>query len=1259
MWYVPDISRNLFSISQTIKRGFKFQESKDECSLLRDDRVRLKRVRAVHGLYALEMRVLYPKVCVASADQSLQLWHERLCHQNKAHVNDILRKYQIKGDAKDSQICDGCCYGKQSRRPFGTRKQRATTPGELINIDVCGPMQQQSLGGAKYYVCFKDDFTKYRRVFFMQSKNEVSECLETFLNEAKNTGHMIKEVLSDGGGEVINSTVKSLLEKSGISSRIYGNSEEEPLQTPEADVEKEMEKISCNAEDTEETLVQQSSRNLRDRSILKMPAKFDSFVLLAEHIEPETYKEAMASEDSDKWLAAMKEELESLSNNNTWILSLSSIAVQNMRCYIAIFLAVLSTAWGQTFYVVAPNTLRLDSDETIAIALEGKPVALVTTYIQDHPGKIKNLTKINLDVNSAAPEIFKVHVRSEDLPSSFLSTLGEKSVLLTVHSDNFHKEILIPVSNKTGYVFIQTDKPIYTPNQLVHIRIIPLNEDALPSNKPIKLQIKNPNGTTMEETTFIKGKSSKFQTAFARHMYKFPNFPYIGEWTVTVNYGYGLDQSTTVHFELQEYVLPTFTVELKTPEIILESDKDIVFSVNAQYVYGEKVKGTVSYRLGVKGEAPQVTYFAVVGPPKTLIDGFHQQVVSTNEFARQEDIGWFPEIEGSHLVVEATVMEDTTGNKEVAKDANGRFSKTPFIISFKRCLQDFKPGLMSVFEADINYINGKPAAKIPTRISATADGQPLEITVPTSISDDEGKVTFEIQPERHHNTISIKLETEDPRHVGQQATGHFLQHRFQSSTKAFIALDRSSVHRKKVGDKFGKIVHVDPSTMNNVYYAVITKGKIVQMVKLRDGDFKIKVIEFSITQDMVPSFRLVVWAIYEDELLVDSLNIDIDDTCPPEAEVFIEPKFEAAEPGRTGFIHYTGKKSTLFGISGIDTAVYALSEKDVLTRAKIFKAMAKHDLGCGPGGGITTETVLGNSGILIASNKYTPKPGESSCVAIKRRKRAIASEILSKYEGSDNLCCALGLNKDRYNRNCETRTNILTRYFEGKHENCSRIFLECCLYGKEHGFTDMKLMRTGMNLARMGGASADDIKFFSEDEEDVFEQDATVRRDFRETIFFEDFELGADGTKDFQVSLPHSITTWVFQAVSVSSSHGICVSEPKLIVSKRRIFLQLNLPYSVVRNEQVEIQATLFNYGFNKIRSLSRESRHEKSEHGKKQKIPAETTETEHSSKTSFPSDKPMREHVKEIRVSVYGSDYCYSISFKGQLGEDKAQNYV
>ncbi|GFY01843.1 retrovirus-related Pol polyprotein from transposon TNT 1-94 [Trichonephila clavipes] len=96
-----------------------------------------------------------------------------------------------------------------------------------------------------------------------------------------------------------------------------------PLQTPDPGVGKEIAKIPFSAEDREreEILAEQSFRNLRDRSILKMPAKFDNFVLLTEHIEPDTYKEAIASEDSDKWLAAMKEELESLSSNNTWVLA--------------------------------------------------------------------------------------------------------------------------------------------------------------------------------------------------------------------------------------------------------------------------------------------------------------------------------------------------------------------------------------------------------------------------------------------------------------------------------------------------------------------------------------------------------------------------------------------------------------------------------------------------------------------------------------------------------------------------------------------------------------------------------------------------------------------------------------------------------------------------------------------------------------------------------------------------------------------------
>ncbi|GFT25667.1 fumarate hydratase, mitochondrial [Nephila pilipes] len=458
------------------------------------------------------MHVLYPEVsaevCVASTDQSLQFWQERLCHQNKAHVKDILRKYQIKSDVKDSKICDGCCYGKQCHRLFGTRRQRVTTPGGLININVCGPMQQQSLDGAKCCISFKDDLTKYCQVFFMQFKNEASKCLETFLNEAKNAGHMVKELLSDDGGEVINSAVKSVLEKSGISSRmsmpctpqqngaaecenrtivesarsmIYAtnlslklwaeavntcvydlnrtkcfvhlpqqkrkkcdkksvkgvfvgyssekdgyriwikdqnkiilsrgvifqyeksscvpdvsstdiqNSDMEikkkPLQTPDLDVGKEIGDISCSAEDTEETLAQQSSRNLCYRSILKMPAKFDNFVLLSEHIEPETYKQAIASEDSDKWFAAMKEELESLSNNNTWVLvNLPSNrkAIDNRSIYYKYLQQPVIKAFGILKKAAADVNKEFGLDPRVADAICQAADEVIDGKLKDH-----------------------------------------------------------------------------------------------------------------------------------------------------------------------------------------------------------------------------------------------------------------------------------------------------------------------------------------------------------------------------------------------------------------------------------------------------------------------------------------------------------------------------------------------------------------------------------------------------------------------------------------------------------------------------------------------------------------------------------------------------------------------------------------------------------------------------------------------------------------------------------------------------------
>ena len=69
-----------------------------------------------------------------------------------------------------------------------------------------------------------------------------------------------------------------------------------------------------------------------------------------------------------------------------------------------------------------------------------------------------------------------------------------------------------------------------------------------------------------------------------------------------------------------------------------------------------------------------------------------------------------------------------------------------------------------------------------------------------------------------------------------------------------------------------------------------------------------------------------------------------------------------------------------------------------------------------------------------------------------------------------------------------------------------------------------------------------------------------------------------EGMTSIDFTLPDSITTWVVQAVGVSTQHGFCVGEPHNITAFKNFFVHLDLPYSAVRLEQLEVQATVYNY---------------------------------------------------------------------------------
>ncbi|GBN12776.1 Retrovirus-related Pol polyprotein from transposon TNT 1-94 [Araneus ventricosus] len=115
------------------------------------------------------------------------------------------------------ELCEACMYGKVHRLSFGYRNN-CSSSGELIFADVCVPFDK-SFGRFQYFVVFKDQFTKFRCVSFLKQKSDIPSALQEFLAYAINLGHILKEVISDNGGQFDNIEVRMLLKKKGVVRR--------------------------------------------------------------------------------------------------------------------------------------------------------------------------------------------------------------------------------------------------------------------------------------------------------------------------------------------------------------------------------------------------------------------------------------------------------------------------------------------------------------------------------------------------------------------------------------------------------------------------------------------------------------------------------------------------------------------------------------------------------------------------------------------------------------------------------------------------------------------------------------------------------------------------------------------------------------------------------------------------------------------------------------------------------------------------------
>ena len=219
--YVPKLTCNLFSVRAAVAKGNAVEFGPNNCCIW-DENGKLHGMGSLADkLYQLDCEIV--STGYASVAQSCSnLWHQRLGHVHESRLNKCIQNEFVRGidieKITELSFCEGCLAGKMCQKPFPTVAEiRSKRKLQLVHSDVCGPMQTQSIGGAKYFVTFIDDYTHCCAVYFMKHKSEVLDKFKEFeVTTTNDAGRAIGTLRTDNGGEYLSSAFQNYLKEKGI-----------------------------------------------------------------------------------------------------------------------------------------------------------------------------------------------------------------------------------------------------------------------------------------------------------------------------------------------------------------------------------------------------------------------------------------------------------------------------------------------------------------------------------------------------------------------------------------------------------------------------------------------------------------------------------------------------------------------------------------------------------------------------------------------------------------------------------------------------------------------------------------------------------------------------------------------------------------------------------------------------------------------------------------------------------------------------------
>ncbi|XP_037958445.1 CD109 antigen-like [Teleopsis dalmanni] len=566
------------------------------------------------------------------------------------------------------------------------------------------------------------------------------------------------------------------------------------------------------------------------------------------------------------------------------------------------------------FSVIAPGTIRPNYPYHVAISTnKAKESSQIQVSIE---GPDYNVSK-TIEIKPMSTEVMQF-----DTPN--LVDGQYKLTAVALSGGEFQASNKLLYAGNAPLPFVQTDKATYKPGDLVHFRVLLMNELLRPAKVTtgIDININDNMENRIKQFPGVALKNGVFTGKFL-----LSEQPPLGEWSINVLLdGVSLTRKS---FAVDKYILPKFKVTIETETDVYADDTAIRAAIIARYTYGKSAKGVAKVSLSENFYMCFGSQEGQVKCEKTVnVDG-----KTYVEFDMKNELGvTSKELHFSSLVLKVEFEEDLTGYKSSAKSTIVLHSEK-YKVECINPPHEYRPEVPLTFKISIKNLNNTPVNDTTNQIKLIAkpSADAGELVEESANIDNEGFATFELTlPDTEHYYDVQYVYLNQSSYI--TTLSRYSSCDISDNLRLYNLSHNPSLHEKVC------IEIRSPNILSDFIYLVIGRGKIlkVEHVKVTEALHSYK-FGFMPTFEMVPQIDVFVYCVHGKQLLFDSVNISI----KRESQNFIKISSRSeVEPGDLVDIEINTNPDSFVGLLGVDQSVLLLKSGNDINLDNIYDSLS-------------------------------------------------------------------------------------------------------------------------------------------------------------------------------------------------------------------------------------------------------------------------------------------------------------------------------